>query len=92
MNETTLPKPSADVPWPTSDERARVPDTSMLPGAERCPPATEAALSAKADSLREARDARVEALRTTVRDNPLVAVATALALGAVIARVARITR
>lgn len=38
MNETIHPDSSSAVPWPTGDHRARVPDTSMLPGSERAPP------------------------------------------------------
>lgn len=46
-------------------------------------------LHAKADQLREKRDEWAEGLRGTVRSNPLAAVAAALALGAVIARITR---
>ena len=44
------------------------------------------ALHAKADQLRVTRDEWSESARTTVRSNPLVSVAAALALGAVIGR------
>ena len=43
---------------------------------------------AKSDQLRKTRDDWVEGARDTVRSNPLVSVAAALALGAVIARIA----
>lgn len=115
----------AGVPWPTSGERAKVPDTSMLPGSERAPPkavglledavrgahdtldrfAESAApalrqlgdsvasaadsMNLRTDQLHEARDAWMDEARTTVRSNPLVALAAALALGVVIARLAR---
>jgi len=46
-------------------------------------------LHAKSDQLREARDEWVEGVRTTVRSNPLVSVAAALALGAAFARITR---
>jgi hypothetical protein len=39
--------------------------------------------------LHETRDAWMDEARTTVRSNPLVALAAALALGVVIARLAR---
>jgi uncharacterized protein (DUF927 family) len=39
--------------------------------------------------LRETRDEWVEGARTTVRNSPLVSVAVAFALGAVIARITR---
>lgn len=125
MNETPYPGNASTVPWPTSDQRMPVPDTSMLPGSEKAPPeavgmlksavqgahdtidrladraapavrqrgdsvsAAEDALHSKAAQLRESRDAWVAGARTTVRGNPLVCVAAALALGAVIARLTR---
>jgi ElaB/YqjD/DUF883 family membrane-anchored ribosome-binding protein len=125
MNETIHPDGASDVPWPTSDHRVPVPDTSMLPGSEKAPPAAVGllknavqgahdtidrladgaapavqrlgesvsaaaqALSVRTDQLRETRDAWVEGVRSTVRDNPLASVAAALALGAVIARITR---
>ncbi len=46
-------------------------------------------LPAKTDQLRETRDEWVEGMRCTVRTNPLVSVAAAFALGAVIARITR---
>jgi ElaB/YqjD/DUF883 family membrane-anchored ribosome-binding protein len=51
--------------------------------------AAEEALHAKAHQLRDTRDEWVEGVRTTVRSNPLVSVAAALAVGAVIARITR---
>ena len=46
-------------------------------------------LHAKADQFRETRDEWVEGARNTVRGNPLVSIAAALALGAVFARITR---
>jgi len=125
MNEYHPPGRESDVPWPASESRTPVPDTSMLPGSERAPPATvrlmenavqgahdtidrladraapavrqlgdsvaaaEVARHARADAMRDTRDAWVEGLRTTVRDNPLACVAAALALGALVVRVTR---
>lgn len=119
------PESASDVPWPTSDPRVRVPDTSLLPGSEKAPPASagllkhavqgahdtidrladraapavqqladgvaaaEEALRARSSQLRHTRDEWVEGARTTVRGNPLASVAAALALGVVIARLAR---
>lgn len=124
MNDTTANDLSS-VPWQTSDQRVRVPDTSMLPGSESTPSAlgkllnqgvhgahdavdrladsaapavrqlgervaaAEEALSDKTDQLRDIRDEWVASARTTVRGSPLVAVAAALALGAVFARITR---
>lgn len=54
--------------------------------------ATEKALLEKTEQLRDTRDAWAEGVRTTVRSNPLVIVAAAFALGAVIARIGRTAR
>ncbi len=125
MNETIYPESTSDVPWPTSGAQVRVPNTSMLPGSEKAPPASvgmlrnavqgahdtidrvadsaapavrqvgdsvEAAaeaVHAKTDQLRETRDEWVGGARTAVRRKPLVSVAAAFALGAVIARITR---
>jgi ElaB/YqjD/DUF883 family membrane-anchored ribosome-binding protein len=125
MNETLHPAAASDVPWPTSDHRVRVPDTSMLPGSENAPPpavnllnqavqgahdgldrfadraapvarqlgqrisAAEDALQARSAQWRGTRDEWLEGARTTVRGKPLLAVAAAAALGAVIARLVR---
>jgi ElaB/YqjD/DUF883 family membrane-anchored ribosome-binding protein len=125
MNENNQSDNHADVPWPTSRERTKVPDTSMLPGAEQTPTpavgmlksAVEGAhetldrladraapavqqlgerVEAAGDSLhettaqlRETRDAWVESVRCSVRDNPLVALAAAVAVGAVLAGLMR---
>lgn len=128
MNETIHPDSPPDGPWPTNDHRMRVPDSSMLPGSEKVPPAAvgllthavrgahdtidrladsaapvvrqlgdsvaaaEGVLHAKTDQLRDTRDAWVDGARATVRGNPLLIVAAAFALGAVVARIARIVR
>jgi ElaB/YqjD/DUF883 family membrane-anchored ribosome-binding protein len=47
------------------------------------------ALSQRAHDARELGDEWCESLRCTVRDNPLTAVATALAVGVLIARLTR---
>jgi len=51
--------------------------------------AAEDALQAKAARLRDTGDAWAESLRNVVRDHPLAALASALALGLLIARIAR---
>lgn len=93
MAETIRPDGTSTVPWLTSDPRMPVPDTSMLPDSERAPSTARGllknAVQAETDALRHQRDAWVESVRTTVRSNPLAAVAGALALGAVIARLLR---
>ena len=125
MNETTPATGVSDGPLFTGDHRARVPDTSMLPGSEKAPAAAVGllkdaaqgahdridrmanaaapavrqlgegvaaaadAIHAKADQLRDTRDEWVDGLRGTIRSKPLTCVATAFALGAVLARIAR---
>lgn len=54
--------------------------------------AAEDALNEKAVQLRETRDQWADSVRTKVRDNPLMSIAAAVALGAVFARLARSTR
>lgn len=49
----------------------------------------EQALHAKAEQAHEAGDAGSDSLRSTVRENPLVAVAAALVVGVVLARITR---
>jgi ElaB/YqjD/DUF883 family membrane-anchored ribosome-binding protein len=51
--------------------------------------AAEDTLHAKSDQLRDTRDEWAESLRNTVRANPLVAVAAAVTLGLLIARLTR---
>ncbi|MCD0416571.1 hypothetical protein LOC51_05030 [Rubrivivax sp. JA1024] len=46
-------------------------------------------LHAKADALRETGDEWTESLRETVREHPIAAIATALAVGVLIARLTR---
>jgi len=50
---------------------------------------SQEALQAKTEQLRGVRDAWTEGVRNTVRNNPLASVATAVALGLVIARINR---
>lgn len=125
MNDITQPDSPSDRPWPAGTPLVRVPDTSMLPGSEKAPPAAVGLLKnavqgahetidrladsaapavrqlgdsvaaagetlhAKTDQLREQRDEWAEGMRSAVRSNPLAAVAAALALGIVIARITR---
>ena len=125
MNETIQADGRSDGPMPIGDHRVSVPDTSMLPGSEKAPPAAvkllnravqgahstidrvagsaapvarqlgegvaaaEGAVLARTAQLRDSRDEWVENVRTTVRSNPLAAIAAAVALGALIARLTR---
>ena len=119
------PDTSSEVPWPTSGRPVPVPDTSMLPGSEKGPPAAVKLLNravqaahdtidqladhatpvakrlgeevtSAGDMLREETaqirkqgDAWVHGMRTRVRGNPLACVAAAVALGAIVVRLAR---
>lgn len=99
MNTTTYPDNLADVPWPTSDHRMPVPDTSMLPDAEKAAPAAQAlddgiaaaagAIEKTTEQSAEVLDAWVEGLRAQIRSNPMATVAAAIVLGVVIARMTR---
>jgi ElaB/YqjD/DUF883 family membrane-anchored ribosome-binding protein len=51
--------------------------------------AAQDALEATSEQMRETGNAWVEGVRTSVRDNPLAALAAALALGLVVARITR---
>lgn len=44
MNTTNTPAGSSQTPWATTDDRMRAPDTSMLPGSEKAPPAATSLL------------------------------------------------
>ncbi len=93
----------SNVPWPTSDPRVATPETSAAPGSTPVTPAVvdparqlgehvsaaDAALHQTTGPLRDTRDEWVEGVRASVRDNPLATVAAAVALGALIARIAR---
>lgn len=125
MNETSNSPAEPVVPWVTSDHHVRVPDTSMLPGSEKAPPAAVASLNRVVHAAHDAvdrlavsaepkvrqlgerlsgaevtlrdtarqlgttRDEWAEALRGKVVRHPLSAVATAMALGALIVRLTR---
>jgi ElaB/YqjD/DUF883 family membrane-anchored ribosome-binding protein len=125
MNLTNTPAGTSHVPWPTSGDRSNVPDTSMLPNAERSAPAessllknavkgahdtidrlaeraapavhqlgenltaAEGALQTQVHQLRETREEWVKGVRSAVRGKPLTFIATAFAMGVLIARVTR---
>jgi hypothetical protein len=39
MNEAIYPDGKSDSPWPSDDLRVPVPDTSLMPGSDKAPPA-----------------------------------------------------
>jgi ElaB/YqjD/DUF883 family membrane-anchored ribosome-binding protein len=65
---------------------------TAAPAVQRLQDGVQAAgetLSQRADDARALRDEWAESLRSTVREHPLAAVATALAVGVLVARLAR---
>jgi hypothetical protein len=96
MNPNHPTDSASGVPWPTSDHRVRVPDTSLLPGGESAAAvaregaasaaAAEEVLQVTAEQMSITRDAWAQRMRATVRRNPLLSLAAALALGMVVAR------
>lgn len=56
MNEPLQPHAAPPVPWVTSDHHERVPDTSMLPGSEKAPPAPVASLNRVVHAAHDAVD------------------------------------
>ena len=79
MNHTTSSVGAPEVPWPTSDQRVRMPDTSMLP-------ATDQPVPAQADPPTDTSAAWLESVRTSVRGNPLAAMATEVPMRAALER------
>jgi hypothetical protein len=79
----------SNVPWPTHDERAQVPDTSMLPGSEKARPARGLGMNAPHGLHGSIAGRWAEIARTSVRGQPLVAIAVAAMLGAMMARMLR---
>lgn len=67
MNEALHPYGAPEVPWPTSDQRARVPDTSMLPGSEKAPPAAVASLNRVVHAAHDAVDRFAESAAPKLR-------------------------
>ena len=82
MNETINAVDASADQRRSSDDRMRVPDTSMLPAAET-------AQRERAGQLGDGSGERANGWRSTVRKHPLSALATAAVLGAVIARFSR---
>ena len=68
MNETILPADNlSDVPWPTSDVRVPVPDTSMLSGSEKAPPAAVGLLKSAVQGAHDTIDRLAESAAPAVR-------------------------
>lgn len=67
MNETINQDSPANAPWPTGDHRVRVPDTSMLPGSEKAPPAVVGLLRDVVQGAHETIDRLADTAAPTVR-------------------------
>jgi hypothetical protein len=82
---------AAEVPWVTSDEGVRVPNTSMLPGSTSDGDAWQATTQPSADAARNdgSEPQWADNVRAMVRSSPLAAMIGALVLGIVVSRVGR---
>lgn len=67
MSQTIQHDSGSDVPWPTSDARIRVPDTSMLPHSERGGPAGVGLLKHAVQGAHETIDRIAERAAPAVR-------------------------
>ncbi len=67
MNETKFLDNMSDVPWPTSDSRVQVPDTSMLPGSEKAAPPAVGLLKNAVQGAHNTIDRFAETAEPTVR-------------------------
>ena len=68
MNETIHPDSTSNVPWSNGDHRVRVPNTSMLPGSEKAPPATVGLLRNAVHGAHETIDRLAESAAPAVRE------------------------
>lgn len=67
MNETIHSGIASDLPWSTGEHRARVPDTSMLPGSEQAPPASVGLLNDTVQGAHETIDRLADSAAPAVR-------------------------
>ena len=67
MNEIIHPERPSDVPWLTDDQRVRVPDTSMLPGSEKAPPAVVGLLKQAVQGAHDTIDRLADSASPAVR-------------------------
>lgn len=98
MNESNHLDSTSQVSWPQGEHLGQDPAPTILPENEGVPAAQQLsetaravkdALHVKTDQLRATRNEWTESVRTTVRGNPLAAVAAGVMLGALIARITR---
>ena len=67
MNETNHSASASDLPWSTGEHRAQVPNTSMLPGSEKAPPATAGLLNNAVQGAHETIDRLADSAAPAVR-------------------------
>lgn len=67
MNETNHSASASDLPWSTGEHRVRVPDTSMLPGSEKAPPAAVGLLNDAVQGTHETIDRLADRAAPAVR-------------------------
>lgn len=67
MNETANQDSASDGPWPTGDHRVRVPNTSMLPGSEKAPPAVVGLMRDAVHGAHQTIDRLADTAAPTVR-------------------------
>ena len=67
MNETINQDGASATPWSTGDHRVRVPNTSMLPGSEKAPPASVGLLRNAVQGAHETIDRLADRAAPTVR-------------------------
>ena len=92
MGDFDNPLGTATPMWWSVRDPLLVPDTARPAPGDKTALAAEALLKRAVpttDLIRETRDRWADSLRGTVRDHPLVSVAGALAIGALIARIRR---
>lgn len=67
MNEAINQDSASNAPWPTGDHRVRVPNTSMLPGSEKAPPASVGMLRNAVQGAHETIDRLADSAAPAVR-------------------------
>jgi ElaB/YqjD/DUF883 family membrane-anchored ribosome-binding protein len=67
MNENIHNDSPFDRPWPTGERRVRGPDTSLLPGSEKAPPAAVGLLKNATQSAHDTVDRLAESAAPAVR-------------------------
>lgn len=67
MSETTRPPTPTNASWPTRADRTNVPETSLLPGSEKAPPAALGMLDHAVQGAHDTIDRFADSAEPTVR-------------------------